>query len=509
MNFLNFESKIRGLIERVESPENHLILYIASFFAAITLRSFLEVFSGNTPISFRLFSQWYAFYIFVLLAFVILYYIATREEIEKISKTLLTVFFISVLPPIFDLILNGGSNMGYMEPHHNINLLREFFTFFGSYSFTGISWGLKIEFFVILIGTFTYFRVKNKGRLRSLFFTFLAYALIFISVSIPFVYEGFLTIFGLSGANVNSIMIRNFFLFLIFLESIVVFLFYRRKYFFEILRDIRPFRLAHFILMVIFGVGVFKSFFSVEFSYQLTQSGLFFWIFFPISICFAWLFSVIVNNIIDYEIDRVSNEDRPSVTGSIPRGKYKMLAFVFFVLSLVFALSISYRMAFFITLFMGNYFLYSSPPWRLKRVPFFSWAVVSLNSLILVIAGFCHVSHLSVYDFPSQVIFFLMVFFTAAFNAGDLKDYKGDKKVGVKTLPTVLGLRRSKLVIGFFLFVAYISIYFLVVSNLYLLLVSIVFGFLQFYFVNRENYSEKPIFIIHTMLLIILLIVIW
>jgi 4-hydroxybenzoate polyprenyltransferase len=107
--------------------------------------------------------------------------------------------------------------------------------------------------------------------------------------------------------------------------------------------------------------------------------------------------------------------------------------------------------------------------------------------------------------FPHVIVLFFVIFITAVMNFIDLKDYEGDKEAGIKTLPVIMGLRYSKIFIGLFFLITYIAAYwiFKFPSYGYLFIIA---GLIQFYLINRENYSEKPIFVVYFITLILIYI---
>src|ERR1035437_2231035 len=50
--------------------------------------------------------------------------------------------------------------------------------------------------------------------------------------------------------------------------------------------------------------------------------------------------------------------------------------------------------------------------------------------------------------FPPGLVLSLIIFFTAVTNIRDIKDYEGDRADGIKTLPVLLGLNKSKKLIA-------------------------------------------------------------
>lgn len=224
-----------------------------------------------------------------------------------------------------------------------------------------------------------------------------------------------------------------------------------------------------------------------------------------VSIAAAWSFSIITNNITDVGIDEVSNPSRPLVASKISLSRYYLAAGVLLVVALVCALAVSVVACFIVALFIGNYFMYSMPPLRLKRVPFFSKLAIVINSGALMMAGFSAFTVLEpsviarfaaeVPMLPFSTLCLLFCVLLLATNFIDIKDYEGDKKEGINTLPVLLGLPLSKALIGG----AFLFLY--IVAGLYLggplSYLAVVTGVLQCYVINRKNYEEAYVFLLY------------
>ena len=488
-------NKIKKTINRLESSDAPFIYFVLTFFFAITLRNFMEIFSDHPHLFLNMFYHYYVSYICLALALIILFYFATKEKIEKIARLVLPAFLITSIVPILDLILSLGKgyDITYMLPETHGNLWLRFFTFFGDFPGKGVTPGMRIEIGLILLGSFIYFFIKNCGVLKSLIFSFLTYSLIFAYGIVPFGVRALVSIFG-AKFELTTLLLLKFYLLLLFVLGIWVFYLYKKKYFIEIIKDMRVLRILHYELMFLLGLVL-----AIKIDLSLSepwfnQYAIFNWFFLMAAILFACLFSIITNNLADYDIDKISNKQRPSVSKAVPVEHYKGLSWACLCLAIIYSLSVNYLSSFLILLFIGNYFLYSMPPLRLKRIPFFSKLLISLNSLVLLILGYYFVARNL--NIPVGIAVFFLVCLTAAINFIDLKDYEGDKGAGIKTIPTLLGLKKSKLIIGSFFLISYIAAYFLL-KNIYLLAPLIILGGVQFWLINRENYSEKPIFVVY------------
>ncbi len=275
----------------------------------------------------------------------------------------------------------------------------------------------------------------------------------------------------------------------------------RKDYFLAVLRDIRPWRLIHFEAMLWTGIFLAKFFLPDTFSFGADKSPAAFSL--MAAVVFAWLFSVLTNNIVDHEIDKVANKKRPTVTSAIPLSYYKVLAAVFFGMAIIYSAAVDFTAFFLILVFVGNYFLYSMPPLRLKRVTFFSKGLIALNSLVILMLGYYLAS--GTIMVPGKITLFFMVFMTAALNFIDIKDYEGDKRAGIKTLPVILGQKEAKLLISFFVAASY-AFLLLIFPDYHLSPVAAALGTSQVVFINKNPYREKPIFLIYFLTILFILL---
>jgi 4-hydroxybenzoate polyprenyltransferase len=411
--------------------------------------------------------------------------------------------------PITDLCVGMfmHCDMEFMTPKHHSDLLARYGTFFGSLDRQGITPGMRLEVALILVGCFTYFKFKTKSFLRSLLFTWVGYTLIFAYLATPFFIDFLFGVFGIEFPMTEATFADFFGLSIIVVGCVVLFLASPAS-FKELIRDIRPLRLAYFVGMFFLGF----LFGARGGLFELTADNLFSLVLAPLSIAFAWIYCVVANNIEDVEIDRLSNASRPLITESVTLKIYRNIGYICLVVALVSGFLVSLKALFLITVFIGNYFLYSNPPCRLKRVPIISKMIIGMNSWLLLLMGYLLVAQ-SVESFPKEIAVYLIVGFGLAINFIDLKDVEGDRAAKINTLPVMLGLGRAKVLIGGFFLVIYIVTYFvidrLVEVPLYTLGVLGGAGLLQCLLINRKNYNEKPVFgvILSSMVVVGLLIV--
>lgn len=499
-----FFTRANSIIEQLESSRIPYGYVLLTFFFAVTLRNFLETYLNGeiaSPDFLSDLAHYYLSYTCLAMALVILFHFAVRVSVEKISRVILPSFLILILPPVTWMLVPSWRNfgIGYMFPNTHPDLILRFLTFFGPTGDSGITQGMRIEIALAIGASFIYFLTKSDNILRSLGFALLTYVVIFIYCALPFACVTLTHGLG-PGDGITLSAMTNFLLFLLLFLGAWLFYLHNKTYFTEIFKDIRPLRLLHFEFMFFLGIALSGA--THPYPLPPDSSGFFHGIFLMAATGFAWLFAVTTNNIADYEIDVVTNPGRPTVTKAIPAQDYKYFPWLFFALAVIYSRAVDLISLFLILVFMGNYFLYSMPPLRLKRVTFFSKLLISLNSLTLVLLG--HLFHSGDFGIPLSVIFFFLVCVTATLNFIDIKDYEGDKKAGVKTLPVVLGLETSKKIIGVFFIVSYIAAGVIFSNSPLLAAIAAGLGVVQFFLLNRKPYRDDHVLLVYLLSLSVL-----
>lgn len=264
-----------------------------------------------------------------------------------------------------------------------------------------------------------------------------------------------------------------------------------------IIKDARYLRVLHYLLLLMLGValGFQNNPYEIKQLILINPDIVFNFLMSVISIIFACLYAIVVNNIADKEIDAISNQNRPLVKGVIDIKAYEKLGFFYLFLAMFYSMWIDTRALLLVSFVMASYFLYSSPPFRLKRIPVLSKLVISLNSIAMVVLGYILVNG-QVQDFPHAIYYIYLLLFTLAANMIDLKDVAGDAAAGVLTLPVWIGERKAKLLIGIGALATPIA-FVALLPNLQLAPALILIGIVQFYLINKRNYNEKPIILIN------------
>ncbi len=490
---------VQKIIASIENPRIPFLYHILLFAAAINLRNFLEIFSTRASISFQLFPSHYRIYFFawvgmiisllhftifwidLALAIGIIVFFITREKIGNILKAIFSFYFILCITPIVDLIISGGAgrNIAYAKPQNIVEFLL---------IPRILTPGMMVTSITALILIFLYCKLKTHNWKKASLASLLVYVLLLIGSVLPSILK----------TSHPVPIIRTLFI-LFFIELAIVFYLIDKKIFLALVKDVRWLRLLYFEAIFILGIvltsqPLLKVILANWDSFLLTL----------ISIAFAWLSSLMFNNIEDEVIDKISNPQRPLVTEQIPANLYLKIALSFVSLALVSGLAVNFQTFLFSFILVGSSFFYCLPPLRFKRIPLFSKIFISFNCLILTMLGFIFAGQ-ELLKFPSIFIWYFLIFVTLALNFIDLKDYAGDKVAGIPTLPVILGLQKAKILAATANLLAYGMLAFIFL-DFRLFLPSLILGVIQFLLINRKTYQEKPVLITHIVGIFLLLI---
>lgn len=514
----------------LESIKITPISWLIGISGVIMVRFFLESLSNPTSSGFfasdaSTLVHYYLFFLAIALVFMIFIQIAIPGWKNIIPQLIVSSFFVIFIAPIVDWVVSGGKGlkMTYLFDAPK-EMFFSFFSFFIKNFGNGVTFGLKIEGILILLSLsyLVYFTSKNIKKVVIYFLIF--YTIFFAFASLP----GIISLIGQGGYPVqqpivflqnsiensstisnnihsslqyssvvrlleisfNFIMGKILFLILLISASFWFYMNFKEK-FKAIIKNSRPERVIHYMLMIFLG------FFVAYVAFPTTQLNWNDWLS-VVVLCFSFylsiMFAVCVNDIVDEDIDAVSNTDRPLIINSLDKEDMKQSAFMFLTASLISGFLAGYIAFFFVLTFTALYYIYSAPPTRFKLIPFFSSFLIGLCCLTAVLAGFFLLSPLKyVSAFPSKLALAVVVIFFLGSHIRDMKDVEGDKKAGIKTVPVIFGDIWGARVVGVFTGLAFLLVP--VFSGIYILFATAIPGALvSYYFVNRKPYKEKFIF---------------
>lgn len=299
----------------------------------------------------------------------------------------------------------------------------------------------------------------------------------------------------------NTLLFSVLFLALI---PIIAFLVLRPSVFGVLIKDSRPNRILHYLLMAVFGASLqVEAFDQLLEPWVLLRFALFFLLLF-----YAGQFAIVTNNVEDLPVDRITNPNRPLVQSHIAQRQYQTIASICLFITLSLSLTIGLLEFATISALSLVYFLYSAPPFKLKRYVFLAKFLIGTNSFFAALYGFVLMGG-KYTSFPLEWGVFILVPISLMANFIDLKDTAGDRVVQVKTLPVILGQRKASFLIVVFAFITYLYAGILLHNAYISVLISLLCLF-HIYLILRTPYKEGLLFILHNSLffgLILLLLI--
>ncbi|MBF0523252.1 MAG: UbiA family prenyltransferase [Candidatus Omnitrophica bacterium] len=504
--FQQWVNSLKKFFDYIESEDIPLSYYFFTFLSVVMLRTFWEhallirepSFGGLAEDLFH----FTFFYASLAITLILVFYLLTKQKVGRLARLVMSSFIILNIVPIIDRLSGARDffHVTYYFPQDHKDIFYHFIAFFGPLEKYGATPGMRIEIALILIATAVYIFVRTRQLWRSILSAVLVYIVIFGYLATPFLINAGFGIIGMN-AEIDIFLIIRFYLALIFVGGLAVLYLAEQNVFKELIKDARLPRLFHYVLLILLGVVMYRKFVMGFVSFG--QNEIFRLFFLAVSVSFAWIFSVVTNNWADEDIDRISNPTRPMITGSIAKDLYRRIGWGILIAALVYALAVDAEAFNIMMVFIGNYFLYSMPPFRFKRVPVLSKAVIGFNSLLVFMLGFMVFNNSA--NIPLGIIIFFLVFVTASANFIDLKDYEGDLKVGIKTLPVIVGVPWAKRLIGGAFILTYIVAYdvFRLIGCFWICLAM---GLAQCFFINRKNYDERPVLGMYIVSLIFIII---
>ena len=448
-------------------------------FAIASVRDFLEValerkFLIDSSDALRSLKTYFlhfnSFYFLIFVSLSLVLYLFAMKKVRivecfKIGALAMTLIWVG---PLFDYFVSGAFDMFY--PPDPIDVLKNLHHIADpSYNYKGLSQGMRVEILAAGIGAIGFLFYKTKNVVASVLGGIcISMTCLAIGMLIPFITQWYEYGFNFGYHELyNSTLLHQGFivhgtgskiaLFYIFLSLILFALaYYLRspKYFLAIVKNFRLTRTIHYLLL--FAGGLFyvyhhPPFADIDTSYLSTiwqhPSDLFGIFMASVAIFLSFQSAVIFNDIYDYDIDVVSNPDRPLVANAIPISEYKLIAKLFVVLALTISFCISEIFFFFVLLYNLLAFLYSAPPFRFRKYFLVSNLLLSTIFLVTFHAGASVLFSDYRFDIiPTYITFGLLLSYALALTVKDSKDYEGDKNSHVHTLYTLLGKKAGNVV---------------------------------------------------------------
>jgi len=436
-------------------------------------------------------------------------------EMVNILKFVLWGFWSIIFWPIIDKIILGDKfHLSFYLYGGVKDILVDFFTFFGEIKPVGILYGTRIEtiFIIIIVGLYIYYKTKSFSRVAIGVVG--VYTIFYLSVALPSILVFLATVFGGDHLmNITSLDVVKFFntplqVFGLKERGFTVTFFYKISLWYNLIfvvllfwwqylvdknifrglfRNIRWPQMIFNWGLFVFGLAVAGYYFPENISFNLWSVLVLINLF--LSILFSWLFAVVINDIEDLEVDKISNQNRPLVLGILNRETYLNYGLVFLFLSLLLAITVNSKV--FLLIFLWNLLtvVYSKYPFKLKRIPWVAGVISSFNSLLLFLIGYILISpEQSLQLFPWRLVLFLFGSYALILPIKDLKDIESDKQNEVWTVANLFGEKRARIYFGIIIFLVYIFSVF-VLGNYNLFFPAVISGSISYWIVNNPKNS--------------------
>jgi 4-hydroxybenzoate polyprenyltransferase len=430
-------------------------------------------------------------------------------------------FGILLCAPIIDLIASkgfGNQKMAYLLTDAQ-GLVTNFFTFFNTSTLPGVTTGIRVELLILFVLVFWYIYESTRSVMRASLGSFVSYLLLFVIGSIPSFFLIFIGTFTpfFNMTLSKSVLLQNFvhpninfasyeyaytiyfdgfmsillYVLVILLLCVFCFLWDKKKAV-ALLLNIRFARLATFIVLACAGgMGAVWFYGAPVFIWidyiMLLVAGL--------TIACSWMFAAYINDLSDIKIDTISNTERPLITGTLSTVDIQSGTYISALLALSGAYLIGYQCFFFTTIFLLASYLYSCPPLRLKRFFICNTAIIGLGSALSFMIGFYALSGSAlVSSIPASWVLLVFLVITLIGHTKDLKDFEGDAKDGVYTIPVVFGMKRARIITAILTLIALVLIP-LLSGFSFLWWVSGVFAIPALWIIMRNPFVIQHLFI--------------
>lgn len=442
--------------------------------------------------------------------------------------------------PFVDIIISHGK--GFYQSYildTGKNLLYDYFTFYGPNLNWGFTYGVRIEIAIVLIFIAYYLRsikvsVPKIFLCLLMFYTFgfilgswpaIIYTILHINhspIELKEIYRYFFDIATNSTLShntlyegINSVPLSRFFelsfdklacqiLFIIsFVLSIALFWKLDKNKLLIVTKNIRWERVGSYLSLLLSGAGfaylnnLGKPFAIVD---LLGITCLL------ISWLSLWMYAVHCNDIIDIDIDKISNKERPLARGDISVTDMRETGYIWLALSLVGSYCAGFYPFYMSLVYTFASYIYSNPPLRLRRFPFVPSFLIGICSLATILAGYFFISvNKQILSFPIQISIGIILMAALAINVKDMKDIEGDKKNGVTTVPVLFGKWGPQVTGGCFALSFLLVPYFLSVYILYA--IAIPAALIGYGLVLKKPFKEEPVFILRFIFLLLVAII--
>ncbi len=459
---MNISEKIYRFFDSVENSGNFKswALYIS---AVIIVRNGIESFISNGKL-FRgnlYYSEYPMFYIIAFLLCAILFGIYTPPAKKSSRVSALGMILIFLAPFLDILFLGNGFPLGYLNFHKFGDFISAMFSLYITLPFypiqRGLSPGLRIELYIILILIGLYIYIKTKSIWKSILIPYIFNILLFTIASVLYINsilsKILLYISPTLFSGTRYINPASTYTIILFILAIIWIYILNKRIVYAIFKYFRPIRFLHYGGMILGGIwlgvaGHIHKLYYINYIELLAML---------LGYITLWIFAVFINYYFDYESDLISKNNSPLVDNIIDKNEVSYIVWTSLIIGLICLGSQKGAVFKVATVFSALAYLYSAPPARLKRIPIVATLTLGFTTLSGMLLGYSFIRG-NIDKFPPQIALATIVCVTLGFCTKDLKDISGDRKSGTFTIPVIFGYRNGKIICAIFSASAFILI---------------------------------------------------
>lgn len=452
------------LIMRLEAFNIRIGQIIASLLAIIFIRNLLEnsLEASNSIVLHLSFYLLLCDYVHITISWACVFFsivaivsVVSRKGIYVTTKMVLFVFPVIIIVPLIDHFIFDPGNITYQNSFDTL-IFSYFHLFNPNTSISYVTAGVRIEILFAIIGSAFYIYTSTSSIIRSIFGAICVYSTVFLYGYLPAIYS---FVFSDSAKNIidhatlysHSPVQFHFLLYvpvILFLATIIMSCLLSQRHRRAILVTIRLKRLSIYVLIMLFGLAV-GSIEGLAVENLFNKYDILKIVCAVVSISCAFIYSTILNDIYDYDIDIISNRERPLVQNDIEVLHFNEAKNVMLFLAIALATPINEVFVFVLLFIIALSYLYSSEPFRLKRVYPVGHIMLGLIAISSFILGVCMVDGTLAYrNSDPRLIATIFVIFVIASQLKDVKDHVGDSTNGIITLSTIIGPMRAYVAIS-------------------------------------------------------------
>ncbi|MEO0139296.1 MAG: UbiA family prenyltransferase [candidate division WOR-3 bacterium] len=452
----------------------------------------------------------FSFYFAAFLIITLVVAVLSKKSVFKAYNFVATFSFIITIPPLIDSLSGGGYVLKYIFSEEEFwATVFNFFNPFFDLSPVGITYGMRIEITLAIIGVFLYVLLTSKNLINSLIAGILTFFVLLFLGSVPYFFLSFFKISHAFAFKSYSLLYedtqRYSILNLMVLTLVLCFitLLYDSKKaitLFTLRIQKLPFYISLGIVGFVLGYKISGHLWPHPFKNPFDYVALLGMV---IALTLSHHFGVLINDINDYEIDKINGKKTSVNGGGLTLNEARVSAGVMFVLALAFYLSLNFDTFILGLATLGLAWIYSVEPLRTKRLYLLSTlTLASISVFCQFIGASLWMKEKTILLYPKDVVLATFLGVAFGFMVKDVEDYKGDKVFGVKTNYTVFGMKVGRIISGIFTGGVFFIIPIILGAPLNVKIWCWVLGLFAGYLASRERFYELPLWALFFLMLI-------